>query len=245
MTVLGIDSATPTASAALIEDGTLIAEEIYPNHSRENHLSKTGNLDHSEILIPLIASVLERARRSVADLSGIAVSIGPGSFTGLRIGLSTAKGLAYGWRIPVCGVSTLLANAARVTTTEGLICSLLDARKQQVYASIFRRKGETLVGVAGEMVTRVEAAARLAYSTAAGAPCLFIGDAAAKYHEVLAAVFGNDLRCSAGERYPSVAAAAARLAEPELRVADAAFLARLTPVYLRPAEPDSDRGESF
>jgi tRNA threonylcarbamoyladenosine biosynthesis protein TsaB len=245
MTVLGIDSATPTASVALIEDGRLIAEEIYPNHSRENRSqTKTRRLDHSEILIPLIASVIERAQCSVADLSGIAVSIGPGSFTGLRIGLSTVKGLAYGWNIPVCGVSTLSANAARVTVTEGLICSLLDARKQQVYVSIFRRNGESLVRVTEEMVTSVEAAAGLAYSAAAGAPCLFIGDGVSKYHEVLANIFGNELRCSEGGPYPSIAAAAARLAEPELRLADAAFLARLAPVYLRATEAKTNRGES-
>jgi tRNA A37 threonylcarbamoyladenosine modification protein TsaB len=146
--------------------------------------------------------------------------------------------------MPVCGVSTLSANAARVTATEGLICSLLDARKQQVYASIFRRNGESLVRVTEEMITSIEAAAALAYSAAAGAPCLFIGDGVSKYHEVLAKVFGDDLRCGEGDPYPSIAAAAARLAEPDLRLADAAFLARLAPVYLRAAEAASNRGES-
>jgi tRNA threonylcarbamoyladenosine biosynthesis protein TsaB len=246
MTILGVDSATSTASAALVEDGKIIAEQAYSNRSDESDSqAKAVKVGHAEVLIPLIASVLEQTQRAFVDLHGIAVSIGPGSFTGLRIGLSTVKGLAYGWNIPVAGVSTLAANAARVTDTEGLICSLLDARKQQVYAALFRRSGGSLTRMTEDAVVSVEAAVEYAFEAAAGGACLFIGDGAAKYGEVLSNVFGNDKRYSQGSSYPCLAAAAARLAEPRLRLSGGDFLGALVPVYLRPAEAESKRRESL
>src|ERR1051325_5013163 len=134
MRILGLDTATATASVALVEDGRIVADEI----TRENASHRftgvsTGN--HAEIVLPLIRSALEKAGATIADLTALAVSVGPGSFTGVRIGLSTIKGLSYGSSIPVLWFSTLLANAARVGSFEGLICSLFDARKKQVYAA--------------------------------------------------------------------------------------------------------------
>src|SRR5713101_6526754 len=156
MRTLGVDTATSTASVAIIEDGVLVAEKIFPravpvNGSTVGHFKS----NHAEVLLPLIETALQAAAVSLSELSCLAVSIGPGSFTGLRIGLSTAKGLAYGWQIPVVGVSTLLANAARVTDYDGLICSLLDARKKQVYASLFRRCGERLARLTEDSVLAV------------------------------------------------------------------------------------------
>ena len=93
MRILGIDTAIPTASVALIQDGELLAEEIHHGQSSATTapgLQPIGN--HAEVVLPLIESVFEKAQITVQQLSGIAVSIGPGSFTGLRIGLATAKG---------------------------------------------------------------------------------------------------------------------------------------------------------
>ena len=95
--------------------------------------------NHAEILLPLIQTLFETTGVTVQQLSGIAVSIGPGSFTGLRIGLATAKGLAYESGVPLVGVSTLHANAARVRRGDALIGSMLDARKSEVYVALFRR----------------------------------------------------------------------------------------------------------
>ncbi len=115
MRIVGIDTSSATASVALLEDGQLIAERCHPG-SIAGHVAGLAGFksNHAAILIPLIESVVRQARVSLPEVSGIALSIGPGSFTGLRIGLSTVKGLAYGWGIPVVGVSTLLAQAARV-----------------------------------------------------------------------------------------------------------------------------------
>ena len=112
---------------------------------------------HAEIILPLVASVFAKARASLSDLDGIAVSIGPGSFTGLRIGLSTVKGLAYGGQLPVAGVSTLLAIAARVCAFDGLICSMLDARKNEAYASFFRPMGGYLTRLTEDAIAPIHA----------------------------------------------------------------------------------------
>jgi tRNA threonylcarbamoyladenosine biosynthesis protein TsaB len=244
MTVLGIDSATSTASAALIEDGKVLAEQRYPYAGGESQSEvKAAKAGHAEILVPLIESVLETGRSSVRALTGIAVSIGPGSFTGLRIGLSTVKGLAYGSDIPVVGISTLWANAARAGAVDGVICSLLDARKQQVYAALFRRCAASLTRMTEDSVMTIDALIELAAAAAADGPLLFIGDGVAAYHRALRNSFGNDLRCSETDRCPSIAAAAAQLGEPRLRLSRGDFLGMLVPVYLRPPEAESKRAE--
>ncbi|HET8564449.1 MAG TPA: tRNA (adenosine(37)-N6)-threonylcarbamoyltransferase complex dimerization subunit type 1 TsaB, partial [Candidatus Binatia bacterium] len=115
MRILGIDTASTNASAALLEDGRVIADEIRLDDVASRYAGRMPAPHHAEIILPLIDAVLRKGGTSIEEISGIAVSIGPGSFTGLRIGLSTVKGLAYGCAVPVVGVSTLLANAARVT----------------------------------------------------------------------------------------------------------------------------------
>ena len=170
MRILGVDTATSTASVALIEDGRLVAEEVHSSRGSANQ-SQTVNsrVNHAEIILPLIEAALRKAAASLRDLSGLAVSIGPGSFTGLRIGLSTVKGLAYGLDIPVVGISTLLANAARVNDFDGLICSFLDARCDSAASLSASSFGEAAGSSAAlmprpENTSLVEAAADIAFS---------------------------------------------------------------------------------
>src|SRR5690348_6750052 len=99
MRILGLDTATSTASVALIEDGRILADESSADYA--GNFSSGSN--HAEIVLPLIGSALEKAHAAIADLSALAVSVGPGSFTGVRIGLSTIKGLSYGSSVPVLG----------------------------------------------------------------------------------------------------------------------------------------------
>lgn len=242
MRILGIDTATSTASVALVENGTIIADERYLENSCSSRSKFTQpKVGHSEIILPLIESVFVAARCSLANVDGIAVSIGPGSFTGLRIGLSTVKGLAYGSQCPVAGVSTLWANAARVTDFTGVVCSLFDARKKEVYVSFFRRAADALTRLTEDAVAPVSTVIEQARNLAGGAPCLFIGDGAGVYRDVLGASFGNKGRCCAGERYPSLASAVARLGEARLQVSDGDLLSAMAPVYLRASEAEMKR----
>lgn len=126
MKTLGIDSSSLACSCALVEDGVLRAECFLH-----------AGLTHSRTLTALIRRTLQSADVSVADIDRIAVCIGPGSYTGLRIGVSAAKGFAMAHNTPCVGVSTLLSLAQNVSCYTGTVCAALDARAGQVYAALF------------------------------------------------------------------------------------------------------------
>jgi len=127
MKVLGIDTSTSSGSIGLIHDESVISEYIL-------NLPVT----HSERLLDAVDLVLRKARYALGDLDGFAISLGPGSFTGVRIGVSTVKGLAYAVQKPVVGVSTLDVLASQVSPTPYLICPIIDARKGEVYSAFYR-----------------------------------------------------------------------------------------------------------
>jgi tRNA threonylcarbamoyladenosine biosynthesis protein TsaB len=246
MRVLGIDTATAVASVALVEDGKLVAEEIQSN--RENLSARTGALprgNHAEIVISLIQSVLTKAATSNADLSGIAVSIGPGSFTGVRIGLATAKGIAYEGGLPIVGVSTLQANAARVTDFEGIICSLLDARKSEVYFALFSREAHQIKRITIDAVTSLDALLDQIRNCegGAGASLLFVGDGARVYEKLFRKSFGEAAQIADDGEYCSIASQVSRLAEGRFHAHMTDDIARLVPVYLRPSAAETKRNE--
>jgi tRNA threonylcarbamoyladenosine biosynthesis protein TsaB len=238
--ILGIDTSTAVASAALVEDGKLVLEEA---QQAARQSSSTNHANHAETLLPLIDRILKQAALSLSDLSAIAVSIGPGSFTGLRIGLSTVKGLAYGWNVSIVGVPTLLAIAARVTDWEGLICPLLDARKKEVYAALFSKKGERLERLTEDAVSSPGEVIRSIRSHNGRERCLFVGDGTKAYGELIKTALGEKCLFTLGESYSSTALAVARLGEARLRVAQPDPPGPLTPVYLRASEAEVKRGD--
>ncbi|SEK92907.1 tRNA threonylcarbamoyladenosine biosynthesis protein TsaB [Chitinophaga rupis] len=128
--ILNIDTATATGSVALSKDGVVLA-------MREN----TQERDHAAILTLFIQEILRTQNISPAQLDAIAVSAGPGSYTGLRVGVATAKGLCYAWNKPLLGISTLqmMAQGMIIATqdTHALYCPLLDARRQEVYTALY------------------------------------------------------------------------------------------------------------
>ncbi len=126
MKILGIDSSGMVASAALVEDAvTLSACSV--NHRKT----------HSETLLPMVDEVLRVAECTLADVDAIAVAAGPGSFTGLRIGAATAKGLGFAAEKPLIAVPTLAALAYNLWGTGHLVCPIMDARRNQVYTGIY------------------------------------------------------------------------------------------------------------
>ena len=133
MKILALDSSATVATVALCEDGRLLAEYTVNN----------GNT-HSETLLPMVESVLAHFSLSAADIDLFAASTGPGSFTGVRIGAATVKGLAFAMDKPCVGVSTLEAIAENLSVREGLICPVMNARRSQVYTALFRSDGKTL-----------------------------------------------------------------------------------------------------
>ena len=139
MLILALDSSASPASAALLEDGRILSE-FYMNTKQT----------HSQTLMPMVESVLRLAERTLGDVDRIAVSAGPGSFTGVRIGVSCVKGMAMARNIPCAGVSTLRAMAENARGMEGIVCAVMDARCGQVYNAMFRVSGGTRLLLVGD-----------------------------------------------------------------------------------------------
>ncbi len=126
MKILALDSTAKTASVSLCEDERLIT--VY---------SVTAGLNHSETLLPMVENALKTAQMNIDDVDMFAISDGPGSFTGVRIGVSLLKGLAFGKNKICVGVSTLEALAYNLKGFKGIICPVMDARREQVYNALF------------------------------------------------------------------------------------------------------------
>lgn len=125
--ILNIETATTNCSVSIAKDGRMIALKEANNKS----------YSHSEDLHHFIKEALEEASISITDLDAIAVSKGPGSYTGLRIGVSAAKGLCFALDIPLIGISTLESMVSQLTLKEGIVIPVLDARRMEVYSAVF------------------------------------------------------------------------------------------------------------
>ncbi|WP_333594397.1 tRNA (adenosine(37)-N6)-threonylcarbamoyltransferase complex dimerization subunit type 1 TsaB, partial [Anaerospora hongkongensis] len=172
--LLAIETATLASGVALATADKLVAEIIVQT-------KKT----HSERLMPHIEQLLELGQVAKEDITAIAVSIGPGSFTGLRIGLATAKALAYVWNVPVIGVSTLAALAYACPAPNSLICPLLDAQKGNVYQAVYRwEKGILQEVIPPRVIAHQEAINELASQPL---PVIMLGEGAVLFQEAIVA----------------------------------------------------------
>ena len=127
MLILAFESSARPASVALVRDGKLLAQSL-----------QVSALTHSRTLLPMCEDLLKNTGLTLAEIDAIAVAQGPGSFTGIRIGVSTVKGLCWGAEKPCIGVSTLEAMAWHGLSAGGLVCPVMDARRAQVYNALFR-----------------------------------------------------------------------------------------------------------
>ena len=131
MKILALDCSAGPASVAVIENGKIIASSF-----------SNVKLTHSQTLLPMVEDALGSARLSVSDIDLLAINNGPGSFTGIRIGISAVKGLAASSQKPCIPVSTLLSIAYGFLNTDCIVCAVMDARCNQVYNALFRVKGQ-------------------------------------------------------------------------------------------------------
>jgi tRNA threonylcarbamoyladenosine biosynthesis protein TsaB len=237
MKILGLDTSISVASVAISEGGRLVAEDFYPRKGSAEGSGAKSN--HAEIILPLVDSVLRPAGIGLSEVAGIAVSIGPGSFTGVRIGLSTVKGLAYGTGMPAVGISTLQAIAARVAGFEGRVCPILDARKGEVYAAVFRIWGNQLERLTQDALMPLLSFLEELRGPGKPEPCLFIGDGVTAYRPVLERVPDLQIYVADEQSMSSVAASIALLSERQFTDDRAVRLEDLTPVYLRRPECES------
>lgn len=228
MLVLGLETSSLQGGVALVGDRGLVCESIL-----------NVEATHSERLLPAIDRMLQEAGLGPGDLGGIAVSIGPGSFTGLRIGLSTAKGLAYATGLPVVTVPTLEALAWTLPAARWQVCPVLDARKQEVYAALFQHESGALLRLMEDAaLTPEDLCARIRK------PTLFLGDGAEAYGELFRRLLGDKLLLPPLANRGARPACVAELGRVRLLRGEREVVESLVPRYLRPSEAELRRQRS-
>jgi tRNA threonylcarbamoyladenosine biosynthesis protein TsaB len=227
--VLAVESSTLTGAAALVVGDSVVAE------CRLNIA-----VTHSERLLGAVDHVLRSGGVSLGDVDALAVAAGPGSFTGLRIGVSTMKSLAFATGKPLVAVPTLDALAWTLPYAAHPVCPILDAKKDEVYAALYRTEVGRL-----ERLTEYQALApeSLCEILARGhpGPVIFVGDGVAPWAPLLRRVLGGDARLAPpGLRLPS-AVTVADLARAALERGETADPSTLVPIYVRRSEAELGR----
>ena len=166
MRILAIESSAKAASVALVQDGKLVSQYF-----------QASTLTHSRTLLKMAEDLLDNLELKLKDVDTIAVAKGPGSFTGIRIGVAAAKGLCWGGDIPVCGVSTLEAMAYQLIDREGaVICPAMDARRSEIYNAKFMAEGGKLIRLCEDRAISIEQLKEEAKNDRK--PYFFVGDGA-------------------------------------------------------------------
>jgi len=225
MLVLGIETSATQGGVALVGESGLVSE-----------YTLNVEVTHSERVLPAIERMLSDAGCGLAELGGLAVSIGPGSFTGLRIGLSTAKGLAYATGLPVAAVPTLEAMAWALPHARPQICPVQDARKQEVYAALFQHGPDGLSRLMDDAALSPEALCATIKK-----PTLFLGDGLVAYGDLFRRLLGERLLLPPLAQRGPRAACVAELGRQKLLRGEAETIGDLTPRYLRASEAELRR----
>lgn len=178
MNLLSIDTSTDYLSLAVTRDAKVIAR-----------VHKKVPMMHSTLLVPTVAELLKKAKIAISGLDGFCISAGPGSFTGLRIGVTTAKGFAYVFGKKIAAVPTLDVIADNAKTHKGIICPILDARKGKVYACIYRSDGRAIKRISKYLLLPLDG---LALRLKRYDNVIMLGDMAGKAGPVDAPVFRGD-----------------------------------------------------
>lgn len=176
MKILGIDSSGMVAGISIVEDEITVAEYCV-------NYKKT----HSQTLMPMLDEVVSLTEQELSDIDVIAVASGPGSFTGLRIGAATAKGLALALDKPIAPVPTCHALAYNMWGTDRLICPIMDARRNQVYTGLYIFEDDVLTALHDQMATDINDLLKLIneYCEQSGKSVVFVGDGIPVYKNVI------------------------------------------------------------
>lgn len=232
MLILAVDSTAKISSAALVRDGVTLGELTL----------NTGNT-HSETLLPSVEFMLRASRLTVADIDFFACAVGPGSFTGVRIGTATVKGLAFGRGACCIPVGTLPALAERVADLGGISVPVMDARRDQVYTAVFDCAGGAVRRVTEDDAMSVGELGVLLADLAPSRPIYFVGDGYSLVYERLSACLQNVAATPAPLREHSASA----VADAALRLLGSGFSPvdadSLVPTYLRPSQAEREYNE--
>jgi tRNA threonylcarbamoyladenosine biosynthesis protein TsaB len=223
MRLLAIDTSTQTGGVAVLEGETTRAA-----------VHTTSPKTHAGRLMAAVDATLKMADTTMDDIDGFAVTTGPGSFTGLRIGIGAVKGFALATGKPVAGVSTLDVLAHQLSVFSGRICPLLDARKGQIYTALYRSTGtgewkaieEPCVADPGEWLKRVDP------------PCLFAGDGLNQYKGLVERTYGMEARFAPAPLNSLHAGVVGWLGMRQIEGGKATDAARISPCYVRKSDAE-------
>ena len=169
MLIIGLDTTSQSGSVSVINEDKVLGECLFNVGPR-----------HSENVVSSLDWLLGTLNIEKSDIEAVAVSIGPGSFTSVRVGVTIAKSLAYSMNIKIAGVSSLMALAMNIPSTEKNICAVLDAKRDEVYSAIYKYRDNQLVEIRQEKVEPIENLLKDITE-----PAIFVGDAAVKYKSEL------------------------------------------------------------
>jgi tRNA threonylcarbamoyladenosine biosynthesis protein TsaB len=220
MRILALDTATKTCSVAILDDQALMAEA-----------ASVSAQTHAIHLIEMIQTVVGMAGLTLPEIDGFAVGRGPGSFTGLRIGISTIKALSVATGKPVVGVSDLDALAMQAAASADMICPLMDARKGEVYFSRYRCENGNLQKIIPARVAPLDEALA-AIQTA----CVFIGEAARIYQQKISARVGSYASFAGPDQNTIRASTIGRLSVNRFRQENTDNIVLLVPEYIRKSD---------
>jgi tRNA threonylcarbamoyladenosine biosynthesis protein TsaB len=223
--ILGIDTSTKFCNLGLIEDKDILIEYTI------NGLKKK----HSSILVPAIKNLLKTINLKMEEINGIAVSIGPGSFTGLRIGLSVAKGLCYARSLPLLGIPTLDTIAFPLKEIPYLICPVLESKKDEIYDVVFRG-GDSLHRVMDYKCEDIQSL--LTRLSLLKEKIIFLGDGIKKYRDNIKEKIGKDALFIDSQLNLPIASNIAFLGLNKLKREEEDDISTLSPFYLRKSEAE-------
>ena len=230
MKILGLDSSGIVASVAIVEDDVLIAEYTV-------NYKKT----HSQTLLPMLDEIAKMTELDLNSIDAIAVAAGPGSFTGLRIGSATAKGLGLALKKPLIAIPTVEGLAYNRYDISGLICPIMDARRKQVYTGIYRFTDHQLKVVEDQMAVPMETV--IEKLNQYGEAVTFLGDGVSVFHELIAEKMTVPYSFAPAHVNKQRAAAVAALGEIYYRQGKTETAMEHVPDYLRVSQAERERAE--
>jgi tRNA threonylcarbamoyladenosine biosynthesis protein TsaB len=231
MRLLAIETSGKTGEFAVLSGGEVLAEAAVDAAGR---LVERG--------VGEIEAVLARAGVALGDLDAVAVSMGPGSFTGLRVGMAIAKGLCFHTDTALVGVPTLDAIAEAQGERAGFTVPVMDARRGEIYLGIYRADGPAVTRLSEYLALKPDAAVNRIRRECASSPVLLAGDAITAYKEILAAGLGSGVEFAPEEVWRVRAAVVGRIGLSLLSEGKVLDAAKAEPMYIRPSEAERKAG---
>ena len=228
MLVFGIDTCCMAATAALVAEDRLVAQTVQNN-------KKT----HSQRIMPMIEQMLYQAEIELSDIDCFAAAAGPGSFTGVRIGVATVKALAHAAGKPCVAVSTLQALAINVACFDGIICPIMDARRNQVYNALF--KGESMKRITEDRAISIDELLSALKETEG--KIIFNGDGVAVFADKIKEELGERAVFARRMQMMNLAASVAEIGCDMLERGETIEYTELSPQYLRLSQAERERLE--